>query len=252
MAANYQIPILVKSLKVIDLLSNSKEGMTFTEILENLDIPKTTLFRILQTLENQNWLQKKSDRYSIGYMFIHYGLIGLSSRDIRRISVPYLENLRLITNETAHLAVLSGKKSLILEVNESNKHIRPASPVGTLIDLYCSAHGKIFLAYKVNEGLGKFFEGMELKTKTANTITNLTLLEDEIRKIRKNGYAVDDMECFDDIRCLAAPVWGRDNEVVGAIGITATTQEFSRNMIPEVAKQVVSIAQMISREMGSI
>ncbi len=251
MSNNYQIPILQKTVQVVDTISEFKDGLTFSEILAKLDIPKTTLFRILQTLENENWLLKKNDRYTIGYMIIHYGLFGLSSRDIRRISIPYLKELQAMTSETAHFAVLSGRKSLILEVIESHKHIRPASPVGTLIDLHCSAHGKIFLAYNISEDLEDFYKNHDLTRHTPNTITNVSLLKEELKLIKKNGYSVDEMEFFEDIRCLAAPVWGKDNEVVGAVGITATTKDFGKHLIPTIAKQVISISQRISREMGN-
>lgn len=252
MKTDYQIPILLKTIKVINTISEYKDGLTFSELNIKLELPKTTLFRILQTLEKENWLLKKNNKYTIGYMIIHYGLFGLSSRDIRRVSIPYLKELQALTNETAHFAVLSGRKSLILEVIENHKHIRPASPVGTLIDLHCSAHGKIFLAYNISEDLDSFYKGRELIRHTSNTITNISLLKEEIKLIKRNGFSVDEMEFFDDIRCLAAPVWGKDNEVVGAVGITATTKDFNKQSIPLVSEQVRTIAQKISREMGNI
>jgi len=252
MSTDYQIPVMIKTMKVIDIISENKDGITFSEILRQLKYPKTTLFRILQTLESQNWISKKSDHYTLGYMVIHYGLAGLSGRDIRRISLPYLEELRKVTTETSHLAVLSGRKSMIIEIIDSHKHIKPSSPMGSLIDLYCSAHGKVFLAYKIKEDLESFYKNTELVKRTAHTITDIPSLMEETRKILKNGYAVDDMEFYDDVRCLAAPVWGKDNEVVGAVGITATTRDFTRDLIPVMAKHVISASRNISREMGSI
>jgi len=252
MSTDYQIPILLKTMKVIDLISENKEGLTFAEILVYLKYPKTTLFRILQTLEAQNWLSKKADRYTLGYMMIHYGLTGLSGRNIRMIALPYLEELRALTTETAHLAVLSGSKSMIIEICESQKHIKPSSPMGSLIELYCSAHGKVFLAYKIKEDLDFFYQDKKLAPRTSHTITDIPSLKEEIRRILKNGYAVDDMEYFDDVRCIAAPIWGKDNEIVGALGITATTADFTRDLIPAMAKHVTTVARKISREMGSL
>jgi len=252
MSTDYQIPILLKTMKVIDLISENKEGLTFSEILSRLKFPKTTLFRILQTLEAQNWISKKSDHYTLGYMLIHYGLAGLSGRNIRMISLPYLEELRELTTETAHLAVLSGRKSMLIEIIESQKHIKPSSPMGSLIELYCSAHGKVFLAYKIKEDIEYFYKNTKLIQRTNHTITDIQSLKEEVRKILKHGYAVDDMEFYEDVRCLAAPVWGKDNEVVAAVGITATTQDFTRDLIPVMARHVTAAARKISREMGSL
>jgi len=252
MSTDYRVPVLLKTMKIIDLISGQKEGLSFVEILNALNLPKATLFRILHTLETENWIQKKGDKYSLGFMMIHYGLSGLSGRTIRKVSLPFLEELRLLTTETSHLAVMSGKKSMIVEVCDSQKHIKLSSPMGSLLDLHCTAHGKVFLAYKITEDLNRFYENETLARRTGQTITDVPSLKEEIRRVLKNGYALDDTEFYDDVRCLAAPVWGQDNEVVGAVGITATTQDFPREMIPSMAEKVISVARKISREMGNI
>ena len=250
MPSNYMIPVLERTMGVLQYISEQKDGKTFPEILENQKIPKTTLFRILQTLEAHNWISKKGDKYSIGYMIIHYGLAGLSGRNVRLISQPYLEELRTLTTETAHLAVLSGRKSMIIEVCDSQKHIKLTSPIGSLLDLHCTAHGKIFLAYKLRDEVDEMYKNTTLAKRTVNTLTDLRSLKDELKKIIKNGYALDDREYFDNVRCLAAPVWGQDNEIVAAVGVTATTQDFTPSMIPKIAQQVTEITKKISREMG--
>lgn len=252
MASNYMIPVLERTMNVLQHISEHKEGTTFPHILEQLKIPKTTLFRILQTLEAHNWISKKGDRYTIGYMIIHYGLSGLSGRNVRIISQPYLEELRTLTTETAHLAVLSGKKSMIIEVSDSLKHLKLTSPIGSLLDLHCTAHGKVFLAFKIKEDLDLFYKDTALTKRTERTLIDIPSLKEEQKKVVKNGYAVDDREYYDNVRCLAAPVWGQDNEVVAAIGITATIQDFPTTLIPQIARQVIDIARKISREMGAL
>ena len=252
MAESYMIPVLERTISVIRLISENKEGLTFTDIQGALVIPKTTLFRILQTLEANNWLSKKGDRYSIGYMMIHFGLSGLSGRNVRLISMPYLEELQKRTTETAHLAVLSGTKSMIIEVCNSNKHIKLTSPIGSLLDLYCTAHGKIFLTYNLKEKLTDYYDSVKLVQRTEHTLTSIAALKEEQKKIIRNGYAIDDREFYDNVRCLAAPVWGPDNEVVAAVGITAIIQDFPLNSIQQIAAHVTDVADKISREMGGL
>lgn len=251
MATDYQIPVLLRTIQVIDLIANNKQGITFAEMLTVLDIPKTSLFRIILTLEAENLLSKTGDRYTIGYMLIHFGLKGLTGRNIRTISLPYLQELSNLTTETSHLAIPTGIKSMIVEVCDNKKHIKPSSSIGSLIELYCSAHGKIFLAYNLKENVESIYSDDSLIAKTKHTITSVTDLKREIDLVLTNGYAVDDMEYRDDIRCLAAPILGMDNKILGAIGITATIHDFTADMIPSVAEQVIFISQKISREMGS-
>lgn len=252
MSTDYTIPILQRSIATIEAISENPKGMSFVDLLQKLHIPKTSLFRILHTLEKAEYIEKRGDLYFLGYKMIHYGLITLSRRKIRDVSEPFLRELMESTEETSHLAVLSGKRSMIAEVCDSSKHIKMSSPVGSLIPLYCSAHGKIFLAYNVREPLKPFFAGEELIKRTKNTHTRISDLEKEIEKVRQQGYALDDREYYEDVRCVAAPIRGKNNEVIGAIGITATTMTFTEERIPEMVKKVCSVAERFSKQMGSI
>jgi len=246
----YQIPVLGKTFAIIELISQNGEGISFTQIVSTLGEPKSTVFRILQTLERNHWVEKKGDLYSLSYMFIHYGLTTLAKRDIRTRALPYLEKLTAAVKESSHLAVLSGKMSMILEVVESPQHIKPVSRIGSLLPMHCTSHGKVLLAYGVNAPVREFLAGEVLDRKTEHTITDLDDLQREIDRVRDQGYAMDDLEFFNEVRCLAAPVWGPDRKCIGALGMTATSFSFPSDRIGEYADIVRSIAGSLSREMG--
>jgi len=248
----YQIPVLGKTFAIIELISQNTEGISFSQIVSTLQEPKTTVFRILQTLEKNHWIEKKGDLYSLSYMFIHYGLTTLAKRDIRTRALPYLEKMTAAVKESSHLAVLSGKMSMILEVVESPQHIKPVSRIGSLLPMHCTSHGKILLAFGVDVPVKDFLAGEELERKTEHTITDLDALQKEIDRVRDQGYAMDDLEFFSDVRCLAAPVWGPDRRCIGALGMTATSFTFPTEKIGEYADTVRSIANSLSREMGGI
>lgn len=239
-----------KTFAVIELISQNAEGVTFSEIVATLAEPKATVYRILQTLEQNNWVEKRQDRYVLGYMLIHYGLIALGNRDIRTQALPFLKELTDELHESSHLAVLSGKKSMILEVAESSRHIKPSSTIGSLLPTYCTSHGKILLAFAVEERLEEFLRGEKFLPKTKRTLTSLDDLKREIEKIRRLGYAMDDLEYYDDVRCLAAPVWGPGRKCIGALGITATTMTFPEERIEEIAAIVCGTAERLSLSMG--
>jgi DNA-binding IclR family transcriptional regulator len=246
----YQVPILGKTFAIIELISQNADGIGFSRIVSTLGEPKTTVFRILQTLEKNHWVEKRGDLYSLGYMFIHYGLTTLARRDIRARALPYLEELTAAVRESSHLAVLSGKMSMILEVVESPQHIKPVSRIGTLLPMHCTSHGKILLAFGVSAPVREFLAGEVLERKTEHTITDLDALQKEIDRVRAQGYAMDDQEFFGEVRCLAAPVWGPDRKCIGALGMTATSFSFPSEKVDEYADIVRSIAGGLSREMG--
>ena len=247
----YNIPILGKTFAIIEKVAGNPDGISFINLVKSLNQPKTTIFRILYTLEKQNWIEKKGDLYFLGYMFIHYGLLTLSRRDLRNIARPYMQELSDTLQVTSHVAVMSGKHSMILEVFDTPHHIKPSSVAGALLPLHCTSHGKILLAFAVKEPLETFLEDVEMEKKTENTITTISALEKEVDNVRQCGYAMDNLEYFPDIRCLAAPLWGPENECLGALGITATAVSFPENEIDRYAEIVMKTATAVSREMGA-
>lgn len=244
--------MLGKTFDIIEKISLNPGGISFIDLVRSLGHSKATVFRILHNLESRNWIQKKGDLYFLGFMFIHYGLMTLSRRDLRNIARPFMQELSDTIKETSHIAILSGKNSMILDVCDTPHHIKPSSLVGALLPLHCTSHGKVLLAFAVKEPLDQFMEGIELVKKTKYTITSMDRLKKEIGTVRKQGYALDNLEYFDDIRCLAVPLWGPDHECIGALGITATTVSFPETKIADYVKIVMKTAESVSREMGAI
>ncbi len=252
MEGKYNIPVLGKTFDIIKKIADHPDGISFINLVRSLEQPKTTVFRILHTLEKQNWIEKKGELYFLGFMFIHYGLLTLSRRDLRNIARPYMQKISDTLQVTSHVTVLSGKQSMILEVIDTPHHIKPSSVAGALLPLYCTSHGKVLLAFSVSEPLDEFLEGIELEKRTDNTITSVSALKQELEEIRSRGYGMDNLEYFSDIRCLAVPLFGHNNECIGALGITATAVSFPETLIKDYAGMVMESAKAISRQMGAV
>ena len=250
MASSYIIPVLGKTFKVIKCISEHSDGLTLSEITKTLNAPKSTVFKILYTLEKELIVEKKNERYFLGSMLIHYGLHTLSQRDIKAVANPFLNRLMQETGETSHLAIPIGMQSMILDVVLTSHPIRFSSPVGSVFPLYCTSHGKIFLAYNENFSLDDYIRANELHKKTDHTIIKPEFLEKELNAIRKQGFSMDEGELVDDIRCCAAPVLDSNAKCIAAVGITSTVITFGKERIEEISEKVKSIAIKISNEMG--
>ena len=250
MTASYTIPVLEKTFAVIKCISDNDEGMTLSDIVKKLDAPKSTVFKILHTLEKELIIEKKRDKYFLGSMLIHYGLHTLSQRDLKAVAHPFLVSLMQETGETSHLAVPVGMQSMILDVSLTTHPIRFSSPVGTLVPMYCTSHGKLFLAFSNNISLKDYIASTPLLKRTENTITTPDDLNKEIEIIQNAGFSMDEGEFVDDIRCCAAPVRDNKGKCIGAVGITATTITFTKERIEEICKAVKTTADNISNEMG--
>ena len=178
MKHNYIVPNLLRSIKIIQCIA--EDEMTFAELSESLLIPNTTLFRILSTLLKENWVEKKNNKYSVGYQLIQIGMRSPSKMKLRREAIPYLDLLSKQTGETSHLVVLSGEKALIIDVCDGPRHIRISSRAGTFLSVHCSATGKVLLAYTFVEKIESFFDDEKLEKRTPNTITDIDQLKKDL------------------------------------------------------------------------
>lgn len=245
----YIIPSLRNACRVLKLLTEEGAGMALAEIGRRLEIPRTTALRILSTLHAEGMVDQRGREYVLGADLIRLGARALDGVDVREAAIPVLRDLSRETEETAHLAIRSGDKALLLEVCDSPHPVRVASRPGTLADIHCSATGKVLLAFQF-ASVRELLDGVELEARTPRTMTSVEALEEESRRVREAGFAVDEEEYSPGVRCLAAPIRNSFGEVIAAVGITASTTSFTRRRIKPVSRSVMAAAERISRTMG--
>ncbi|MDF7801000.1 IclR family transcriptional regulator [Pontiellaceae bacterium B1224] len=247
----YHIPNLGKACDVLELISNTPGGCPLKDISASLSIPRTTALRITQTLLEANYLARNEEgAFTLGPSLVQLGVKALDNLDIRGFARPILQALSQETGESSHLAMLTGDKSMLVEVADSPHPIRIASRPGTLVELHCSSTGKIFLAFSVTEPR-QFIQSLELTKHTEQTDTTLEDVLASIEETRKKGYAMDEEEFMTGVRCMAAPVKNAFGKTIAAIGITASTSTFTKAKIRTMAKKLQRAAAEISSNMGS-
>lgn len=246
----YVIPNLRNACRVLKLLRGHPGGLKTSYLARMLGIPVTTTMRITATLQIEGLVQKIDGRFGLGPVLIHLGNAALAGTDIRKLALPLLQELTLRTSETSHLAIPCNERSLIIAVQDSPHPLRAVSPAGFLTDLHSSSTGKIFLAYVFREQFPQFHSAKAPYKHTAHTLTKRSDLEREIELTRKRGYSVDNEECHTGVRCVAAPIFSSDGNVVAAIGITAASVRLAEKRIPEIAAKVREVADEASRLLG--
>ncbi len=188
--------------------------------------------------------------YVTGHRLINLGLQVISQIPERQLSVPILQELTKITEESAHFAILSGTHALLIEVCDSPHSLRVASRPGTLADMHCSASGKCMLAYAAPDALEILLDRITFTQHTARSHKNKESLRPELVEIRRRGYALDDVEYHDHVRAIYAPAFNAQGQVIGVIGITAVLSRLPKSRVPEVARQVVTAANQLSKQLG--
>ncbi len=238
-------------LQLIDALSAHERGRGVTELSGELRLAKSTTHRLLQTLVGHGYAVQDptSGRYQLGLKFLELGALVSDRLSIQKLVRPYLQQLMEATNETAQLGVLDGHEVVYADKIESSQTIRMYSRIGRRSPLHCTALGKVLLAYQPESTLREVVRA-GLASHTAHTLTTPRALRSELRQVQGQGYAFDDEEFEEGLRCLAAPVWDHTETVAASMGIAGPAARINPGRMPELIKLVQEAAAAVSTALG--
>jgi DNA-binding IclR family transcriptional regulator len=248
---SYNITALQRGLRLLQLFSESSNGLTAKEVARRSRLPVSTVHRFLANLEGSAFLNCGGDGvYHLGIACFAIGQAALGQLDIRRVSLPYLQELNRHTRETIHLTVRHGLSAVYVEKLDSPEQLRIHSRIGAAVPLYCTAVGKVMLAYMPDDEREKVLPQLGLKRLTMHTVGNLQELQAELYRVRKNGYASDLEENENHIRCVAAPIWDHAGGVNASLSVTAPVVRMAVTRLRQIAPLVQAAGLQISRELG--
>jgi DNA-binding IclR family transcriptional regulator len=246
-----KINSIERCLKVIDILSDYPAGLKLTEISGHLDLHPSSVHHMVSTLLPHDYITQDPDtkKYSLGFRFLEISRKILDNLDIRKVAHRHLEVLRQECQEAVHLAMLRGDKVVYIDKLDTPSGLSLATYVGFATDSHAAAGGKVLLAGLEDEAVKGIYKNKSLKAYGKNTITRLPALMAELAKIRKQGYAVDNEEYYEGVRCVAAPVRS-GGQVVASISVTGSIFTMTRGRIEkELAATVVKAADSVSAEL---
>ncbi|MGC3989116.1 MAG: IclR family transcriptional regulator [Chthoniobacteraceae bacterium] len=244
---DYRIPNLANACRLLKAAVQWGRPFRVAEAAVRLGVPRTTVIRIVHTLVGEGFLVQSEQGYQLGGALELLGLAAATTPDLAAVAKPALQRLAEQTRETSHLAVWNEGRALIVAVCDSPHPLRAASRPGTRAYAHASATGKVLLAGQPGEQLRAALPGLERKRLTARTITTLSGLRQELETVRAEGYAVDNEEYHEGVRCLAVPVWDARGKVCAAIGITAAATRFPATRNRPVYAQAKQAAKAIQR-----
>ena len=247
----YNITALQRGLHLLQLFSESQRGLTAKQVTKLSGLPFSTVHRFLVNLESSGFLHCSSEGlYYLGVACFKIGQVALGQLDIRRLSLPYLHELNQQTRETIHLTVRHGLSAVYVEKLDSPEQLRIHSRIGASVPLYCTAVGKIILAFMPQEEREQVLPQIELKRLTPNTAGSMQELRAELYRVQKNGYACDLEEHELHIRCIAAPIWDHTGGLHASLSITAPMVRMPVSRLRQLAPMVQQAGLRISRQLG--
>jgi DNA-binding IclR family transcriptional regulator len=244
---------LDKGLHVLEALSRADgAGVTLTQLSRSLGMHRTTLFRILGTLQARGYVSRQpdGDRYRLSVRVLSLASALLQDLDIRHVARPSLEALCADTRELVHLVVLDRGEVVTVERVDGGQAVSPRSAIGARRPAYCTAAGKAILAYLPDAEVNEMLErGME--SFTPRTITRPAALLQQLAEVRERGYAWDGEEYLEGVRCVAAPVFGIEGKVAGSVSLAAPAMRTPWERLWQFGEQVHVAAEEISRRLGA-
>ncbi len=251
MSNSYIVQPVYKALQVLRCLGEERRELALSEICYRVDLPKTTVFRYLQTLCACGFLTHDPDTalYRIGLRVWELGQSVHEPLRIREIALPAMRELRDRFNETVNLGVLDGLDVVYLEIIESRRSLRMQAQLGGRDPIYSTALGKAVLAFKP-EDQWRAHLPRELAPRTERTVTAPDKLRQSLVRVRECGYAFDDQENEDGARCIAAPIVNHAGHALAAISLSAPASRLSDRLVAKVAAATKEAAAAISQRMG--
>jgi len=251
--SEYIIQAVDHALDLLEQFQGDVDELGVTELSKRLKLHKNNVFRLLATLESRNYIEqnKVTENYRLGLKTLELGQTFIKQMGLLRQSRPVLEALVRECNETTYVAILKESHIVYLDVVETDLTVRVVPRVGSRLPAYCTAAGKIQLAYMTDEELDHYLPQKELKGYTSNTITDRDELKAHLRKIAELGYAIDNEEMDVGVCCVGAPIRDYTRRIIGAVSISGPSMRFStERMEKELIPLVQRAGEDISTKLG--
>ncbi len=238
--------------EILDYLVDKPKGARLTTISKDLMLNKSTAFGLISTLEQLNYLEQDQEtgKYVLGLKLFELGQASYARLDLVSVAKPHITRLSEKYEETVHVAVLSGTEVVYLDKVESSRSMRVSSQIGGRQPVYCTALGKALAAYLSDKEIQELAQNTEFIRYTSTTITSPDQLVDELKRIKEQGYSIDNEESELGLYCVSAPVFNGEMKVIAAISIAGTVRRIKEEGGQKLINDIVETASIISANMG--
>lgn len=251
MANSYIVQPVYKALQVLRCLGDERRELALSEICYQVDLPKTTVFRYLQTLCACGFVthDPNTDLYRVGLRVWELGQSVHEPLRVRECALPAMRELRDRFNETVNLGVLDRLEVVYVEIIESRRSLRMHALLGGRDPVYSTALGKALLAFTPEDHWPERLPH-DLAARTERTIISSARLRLDLALTHERGYALDDEENEDGARCIAAPIFNHQGRAVAAVSLAAPASRMTERLLPKAAAGVIQTAGVISQRLG--
>jgi DNA-binding IclR family transcriptional regulator len=249
----YKVQALDRAFAVLDLLGESETPLGLAQVASALQLHKSTAHRFLMVLERHRMVERTAGgKFRLGLRLFDLGNRAIDQYDLRDRAQPHLRRLVAETEETAHLCILEGTHVIYIDKIEPARSVRMITRIGASNPAYCTSVGKAILAFLPEERFSDLLPRIRFERFTHRTISTAEALRAEIEKTRRRGYAVDDEELEEGLRCIAVPVLDAQRLPVAAVSVSGPSFRVTAQKLPQIANHLLQCVRGISADMGFV
>jgi DNA-binding IclR family transcriptional regulator len=249
----YKVQALDRAFAVLDLLGESETPLGLAQVAASLQLHKSTAHRFLMVLERHRMVERTANgKFRLGLRLFDFGNRAIEQYDLRDRAQPHLRRLVAETEETAHLALLEATRVIYIDKIEPTRSVRMITRIGASNPVHCTSVGKAILAFLPPERAADIIRRIRFERMTNRTISTAEALRVELDKTRRRGYAVDDEELEEGLRCIAVPVLDAQRLPVAAVSVSGPSFRVTAQKLPAIANHLLQCVRGISVDMGYV
>lgn len=248
----YKVQVLDRALAALAVLAKSSRDCSLAELCPALKLHKSTVHRLMMVLEQHRLVVKNPEtgRYRLGLRLYELGSRAIDGLDLRGRARPYLDQLQHEFGETVFFCILDEGQVFYVDKVESQRSVRTACTVGSRAPAYCTAVGKAMLAELPEAEVSKIVRQWGLKAVTPKTITTASALRAELKVVRARGYAIDDEEKEEGLRCIGAAVRSHSGKLAAAMSVSGPAFRMTKEQVQQIGRALMEAAGKLSAELG--
>ncbi len=257
MAQREQAPVtrsVARAIAILQAFDESHIELGVTEIGQRTGIDKSTVYRLLNELQQGGLIEQNPDtsKYYLGFGLVRLAGLALRRLELTHIARPHLRELACLSQETVNLSILTNNDEIInIDGITSPRMVRNVGWIGREMPIHAVSGGKVMMAY-MPEGRLESILSRELTAFTAHTITDPDRLRAELTQIRQKGYGIAQEELEIGLSAVAAPIWNHEGQVIAIISISGPAFRLPYERLVELGEATKKAADTISQQMGYI
>jgi DNA-binding IclR family transcriptional regulator len=249
--ARYKVQVLDRSIAVLQSVADSEVDLPAADIARQLRLHKSTVHRLLSVLESYRLVKKgPGGAYRLGTRLIELGECAMARLKLSEYAAPYLRKLVTQTGEGAHVTILSGIEMLSIAHVEGRWSLQSLTRTGMRTQVHCTAAGKAVLAFLADDVCDELLGRLPLRKNTRRTIVKPSAIKMDLMRVRSAGFAVDDEEFEEGLRCVSAPIFDHRGHVIASMSMAAPIFRLRKERLPQVAGLVMAAARGLSADLG--